>query len=309
MIGLSLGHALVARGDQLVILTRGRARDFSHACKECGPGGKVEFVTWTPEASGSWMEVVDGADTVVNLAGAGIVDERWTPERKALLRSSRIVSTKLLSEAIAKAKRKPSVLVSASAIGRYGLRTGSRIVTEEDPAGDDFLAVLTRDWEAAAAPARDAGVRVCHPRIGLVLGREGGVYAKLAPLFRAYVGGPVGSGEQYVAWVHLRDASRAFECLIERKDLEGAFNVAAPEPVTMNTFASALGETLHRPAVMRVPPFAVKLAMGSEAASSVLSGQRAIPKRLVDAGFAFVFPDVRSALEDLAATGAEAAAQ
>jgi uncharacterized protein (TIGR01777 family) len=180
------------------------------------------------------------------------------------------------------------------------VRTGDRVVTEDDPVGDDFLAILTRDWEAVTAPVRDAGVRVCLPRFGLVLGRDGGVFAKLAPIFRAYVGGPVGSGEQYMPWVHLRDAARALEFLIERKDLEGAFNVAGPEPVTMNAFAEALGEALHRPALMRVPAFAVKLAMGSEAAEVVLTGQRAIPKRLVDSGFAFVFPDVRSALADLA---------
>lgn len=300
MIGRALGHALVARGDQLVVLTRGRARDLSHACKECGLGGKVELATWTPEEAGAWIDLVDGADAVVHLAGASVADERWTAERKALLRSSRIESTKLLASAIAKAKNKPSVFVSASAVGHYGLRTGDKIITEEDPVGDDFLAILTRDWEAAASPARDAGVRVCHPRIGLVLGHDSGVYAKLAPIFRAYVGGPVGAGTQYMPWVHLRDVARALEVLIDRKDLEGAFNVAAPEPVTMNAFAEALGESLHRPSLMRVPPFAVKIAMGSEAASAVLSGQRAIPKRLVDAGFAFVFPDLPSALADLA---------
>lgn len=245
------------------------------------------------------MAVVDGADAVVHLAGASVADERWTKERKALLRSSRVESTKLLAEAIVKAKKKPSVFVSGSAVGHYGMKTQDRIVTEGDPAGDDFLAKLTRDWEAAASPVREAGIRTAHPRLGLVLGRGGGVFAKLEPLFRAFVGGPVGDGNQYMPWVHLHDTVRALETLIQRSDLEGAFNVVAPEPVTMNAFAEALGEALRRPSVMRVPAFAVKMAMGWEAAEVVLTGQRAIPKRLVDAGFAFVFPDLRSALADL----------
>jgi uncharacterized protein (TIGR01777 family) len=299
-VGRALCHALVARGDEAVILTRGRAHGVAHACKECGAGGKLEFASWTPERAGAWTDLIDGADAVVHLAGASVADERWTDERKAVLRSSRIESTKLLAEAIARAKRKPAVFVSASAVGHYGMRTGDAVVTEETEAGDDFLAVLTTDWEDAASAARDAGVRTCHPRFGLALGRGGGVFGKLAPLFRAFVGGPVGTGTQYMPWVHLRDAVSAIEAMIDRRDLEGPYNVVAPEPVTMAAFAKALGEALHRPALLRVPPAVVKLAMGAEAAESVLTGQRAIPKRLVDAGFAFVFPDLPSALADLA---------
>jgi uncharacterized protein (TIGR01777 family) len=300
LVGRALCHALVARGDEAVVLTRGPARDLSHACAECGAGGKISFATWSPEQAGPWMDVVDGADAIVHLAGAAVADERWTEARKALLRSSRVRSTELLTEAIGGAKKRPGVFVCASGVGHYGMKTGDQIVTEDDPAGDDFLARLTVDWEAAAGVASASGVRVCTPRLGLVLGRRGGVYAKMAPLFRAFVGGPIGSGAQYVPWVHIRDASRALELMIDRADLSGAFNVSAPEPVTMNAFAGALGASLDRPAAMRVPAFAVKLAVGAEAAEAVLTGQRAIPKRLVDAGFAFVFPDLRSALADLA---------
>jgi len=298
-VGRALGHSLVARGNQVTILTRGPARDLEHACSDCGAGGKVGFTTWTPDKAGDWMKVVDGADAVVNLTGASVADERWTPERKELLRSSRIESTKLLARAIAEAKSKPSVFVSVSGVGHYGMKTGDEVVTEDSPVGDDFLAKLTTDWEEAALAAKEAGVRTCWPRFGLVLGRGGGVYGKLEPLFRAYIGGPVGDGKQYMPWVHLRDTVRAVEAMIDRSDLEGVYNVTAPEPVTMNELAEAMGEALHRPSVMRVPAFAVKLAMGSEAAEAVLTGQRALPKRLVDAGFAFVFPDLRSALEDL----------
>jgi uncharacterized protein (TIGR01777 family) len=299
-VGRALCHAIVARGDLAVVLTRGPSRDVCHACSECGAGGKVVLETWTPEGPGAWMDVVDGADAVVHLAGASIADERWTDERKRQLRSSRVESTKLLAQAIAKAKKKPSVLVSVSGVGHYGMKAGDRVLTEADPPGDDFLARLTCEWESAADPAREAGVRVVHPRFGLVLGHGGGVYGKLAPLFRSFVGGPVGDGKQYVPWVHIRDTVRAIEAMIVRSDLEGAYNVTAPEPVTMNEFAETLGASLNRPSLMRVPAFAVKMAMGAEAAEAVLTGQRAIPKRLVDAGFAFVFPDLASALADLA---------
>jgi uncharacterized protein (TIGR01777 family) len=249
------------------------------------------------------MDRIDAADAVVHLAGAGVADERWTDERKKQLRASRIDTTNLIVEAIQKATKKPSVLVSVSGIGHYGMKTGDTIVTEESPMGDDFLAILTRDWENAGEPVRDAGVRVVHPRLGLVLGRGGGIYAKLAPLFKSYVGGPLGDGKQYVPWVHLRDVVRALEAMIDRRDLDGAYNVVAPEPVTMDVFAHELGASLNRPALMRVPAFAVKMRLGAEAAEAVLTGQRAIPKRLVDAGFAFVFPELRSALADLALDG------
>ncbi len=246
------------------------------------------------------MKLIDGVDAVVHLAGASVADERWTEERKRLLWSSRIESTRLLAEAIAEAKHKPSVFVSASAVGRYGTSTGDVTLTEESPAGSDFLAKLCVAWEAAAVPAAEAGVRVVHPRIGLVLGRSGGVYQKLAPLFRAFVGGPLGHGAQYMPWIHVRDVVRALVAMIVRDDLRGAYNLTAPEPVTMNAFATAMGESLGRPSVFRVPAIAMKLALGTEAATAVLTGQRAVPKRLIEAGFEYVFPDLPSALADLA---------
>ena len=294
--------ALTERGDDVVVLSRG-----SRSAGRCGLGprptcfrgsGKVEVVTWTPEKSGSWMRTVDGADAVVHLAGAGVLDEAWTTERRQVLRKSRIRSTELLAKAIVRAERKPRVFVSGSAVGLYGTSTGDRTLTEADPPGDDFLATLCRDWEAAAAPAREAGVRVCHPRIGLVLGRDGGILAKMIPAFRAFVGGPVGSGAQYMGWVHVADTVRALEHAMAT-EVVGPFNVTAPEPVTMATFAHTLGETLGRPALLRVPPFAVKLAFGARA-EVVLTGQRAVPRRLSDSGFAFLFPELASALADIA---------
>jgi len=296
--------ALTERGDDVVVLSRGSHVGHRH----CGLGprpacfrgsGKVELVTWTAEKAGDWARFLDGADAVVHLAGAGILDGAWTPYRRETLRSSRIRSTELLAAAIAKAERKPRVFVSGSAVGYYGTSAGDRVLDEEAPPGDDFLAELCVEWEDVAAAAREAGVRVCHPRMGLVLGRHGGMLTKMLPAFRAFLGGPVGTGAQYMGWVHLDDAVRSLEHALD-SGLAGPFNVTAPEPVTMETFAQVLGTSLGRPARLRVPSFAVKLAFGDRA-EALLTGQRAVPKRLVESGFAFVFPELASALADLVA--------
>jgi uncharacterized protein (TIGR01777 family) len=297
-VGRAVVHALMARGDVPVVLTRGQPRWVAHACGECGVGSKAELVKWTPDEPGEWQATIDGADAVINLAGANVGDGRWTPERMEAIRSSRVRATTLLAEAMAAAKSKPKVFVSASACGYYGIDTADRVLTEESPPGDDFLARVCKDWEAAADPARQAGIRVVHPRIGLVLGRGGGLLGRMVPFFRAFLGGPVGRGDQYVSWVHMRDVVQSFETLLERDDLSGAFNVTAPEPVTMNAFAETLAEVMRRPALFRVPEFAVKLAMG-QMSEIVLTGPRAVPRRLVDAGYAFVFPELASALADL----------
>jgi uncharacterized protein (TIGR01777 family) len=256
----------------------------------------VELAEWSPEKWGAWSRCVDGADAVVHLAGAAVLDEAWTHERKEELRSSRIRGAELLSEAIARAEKKPRVFISGSAIGYYGIQAADAVLNEESPPGDDFLAKLAVDWEDAAKGAAAAGVRVCHPRMGLVLG-HGGMLEKMLPAFKAYVGGPVGTGAQYMSWIHIVDAVRALEYALDT-DLSGPFNVTAPYPVTMDTFAHSLGSVLHRPSVVRVPPFAVELALG-ERSAAVLNGQRAIPERLDARGFAFVFPDVTSALADI----------
>ncbi|MCL2722797.1 MAG: TIGR01777 family oxidoreductase [Polyangiaceae bacterium] len=301
-IGRKLVRSLCERGDDVTIFTRRRASacgaGFGARPTCCRGSGKVELVPWTPDRPGPWQNLVDGADAVVNLAGAGIFDERWTPDRKRVLRDSRILSTTLLAEAVERATNKPGVFVSGSAVGYYGTHCGDRALIEDDLAGTDFLAQLTIEWEAAAAPARDAGVRVCHPRTGIVLGTDGGMLAKLLPLFRAYVGGPVGHGTQFIAWIHAADVIRAIEHAIDHASMSGPFNMVAPEPATMNDFARELGDALDRPSHVRVPALAVKLALG-EGSDAVLTGQRAVPHRLVAEGFAFLFPELASALADL----------
>jgi uncharacterized protein (TIGR01777 family) len=295
-IGRSLVRSLSERGDDVVVLSRGHDTLCPGPRAGCMRGsGKVELATWTPEQGGDWQRVVDGADAVIHLAGASVLDGRWTPEFKKVLRSSRIASTKLLAEAIARAEKKPRVFVSGSAVGYYGTSTGDRVLSESDPPGDDFLATLVRDWEDAA---KGAGVRICHPRIGIVLGHRGGALAKMLPFYRAFVGGPVGDGKQYIPWIHMADTVGALEYAIANESVVGPFDVTAPDPVTMNDFSHALAKAVGRPAPFRVPAFAVKLAMG-EAAVAVLTGQRAIPKKLVETGFAFVFPELASALADL----------
>ncbi len=292
-LGRALVPSLVERGNDVVVLSRRAGQ------KKNG----VEQIAWTPEAAGDWMEVVDGADGVIHLAGAGVLDERWTPERKAMLRSSRIESTRLLSAAIAKAKKKPRVFVSGSAVGYYGIATGDRILEEDAPPGDDFLAKLCVDWEASTKEARAAGVRTCEARIGVVVGHGGGMLEKMLPAFKAFVGGAVGPGDQWLGWIHLADTVRALEhALDDASGLDRPFNVTAPEPVTMERFAKALGRAMGKPSFCRVPSFMVKIAVG-EGAEAVLSGQRAIPRRLMDSGFAFLFPDIDSALADLVGAG------
>ena len=258
----------------------------------------LRVVAWTPEERGSWMDEVDGADVVVHLAGAGVMDERWSAARIGLILSSRVEPAKLLSEAIVRAATKPSVFVSASGVGFYGTRKDDVICTESTPPGDDVLAKVCVDWEKAAHGAREAGVRVANPRIGIVLG-DGGALPQLVAPYKAFVGGPVGDGTQWTSWVHWKDVIRAIEFAAENKAIDGAFNITAPQPVTMNELAKTIGAVLHRPSAFRVPAFAMRAAMGAERAEVLLTGQRALPKVLEQNGFAFEFPELRAALENL----------
>ena len=235
---------------------------------------------WSPEKAGDWMSVVDGADAVVHLAGAAVLDERWSEERKRVLWDSRVRSAELLAEAIQRASHKPKVFVSSSHVAYYGMKEGDNVLAEDAPPGDDFLAKLCIDWEKAA---RASGIRTVTPRIGFVLAKQGGMIAKLVPIYNAYMGGPIGDGRQYHAWIHLADCVRALEHAIEREDCVGAINVTAPDPVTANDFAQMLGDAMDRPSVMRVPPIALKLRLG-ESADVLLTGQRAVPKKLVEQG-------------------------
>ncbi|MGO8993281.1 MAG: TIGR01777 family oxidoreductase [Polyangiaceae bacterium] len=289
-IGRPLVAALVARGDEVCVVTRdpGRARS------ELPSAAILE--AWS--AHEAWSARVQAADAVVQLAGEGVADARWTPERLARIRSSRVDTTEALAAEIARAQKKP-VFVSGSAVGIYGTRKDDEVVDEQGPAGDDVLAQVCTAWEAAVGPARRAGARVAIMRTGIVLGRGGGALAKMLPAFKAFAGGPLGDGGQWLSWIHIEDAVRGILFAIDSADFDGAFNLTAPKPVTMNDFARAIGGAVHRPCMMRVPGLALKIALGDGLAETLLTGQRAVPARLERAGFLFRFEELGAALADL----------
>lgn len=245
-----------------------------------------------------FMPPADGwesQDAVVHLAGAGIADRRWSAARKAAIRSSRIEGTEQLCRALAAAPRPPRTLVCASAIGVYGDR-GDEPLDESSTAGDDFLAAVCRDWEAATEPARAAGIRVVNLRFGVVLSARGGALAKMLPPFRMGGGGPVGNGRQWMSWVALDDAIGAIYHAVRNDSLAGPVNAVAPEPSRNADFGRTLGRTLSRPAFAPLPAFAARLAFGELADALLLASQRVAPTRLLESGYRFRYPDLASAL-------------
>jgi uncharacterized protein (TIGR01777 family) len=251
-------------------------------------------VAWNP-ATGELGGAGVGPDGVVNLAGASIGGGRWTADRKAVLRASRIDTTRALVGALAKMNVRPSVLVSASAIGIYGNR-GDELLTEESTAGMDFLAELARDWEAEALKAESLGIRVVLARFGIILAREGGALAKMLLPFKLGAGGRLGSGQQWMSWVTLEDVIGILRMAIEKATVRGAVNVVAPQPVKNAEFTKVLAKALHRPALFPAPAFALRLALGEMADALLLSSQRVVPQRLEQAGFRFAHADLTTAL-------------
>ncbi len=242
---------------------------------------------------GPWTAEVDGADAVVNLAGDSIAAQRWTPARKQVLRSSRIDLTRLLVTAITNAERRPAVLVNASAVGYYGDR-GDAPLNEADPPGEGFLARLVVDWERAA---REAPTRSVQLRFGVVVGPRSEAVARMALPFRFFVGGPIGSGRQWLPWVHRDDAVGFIQTALADTDVEGPINVTAPETVRNRDFARTLGRVLRRPSWMPVPALALRIAVG-ELADALLASQRVLPTRASALGYAFRYPTLMPALAD-----------
>jgi uncharacterized protein (TIGR01777 family) len=255
---------------------------------------------WDPESGAIEEAALEGVDAVVHLAGANIAGGRWSEARKALLCSSRVGPTRRLAETLARRKRKPRVLVSASALGYYGHR-GDTWLTERDAPADDFLGRLSVEWEAATAPAREAGIRVVNPRLGIVLSPAGGALAKMLPPFKAGLGGVVGPGTQYMSWIALDDLVAVIQHLLDRSDLAGPVNAVAPSPVTNAELTKTLGRVLGRPTLVPVPAFALRLALG-EMAETLLASTRLRPQRLLDTGFRFRFPELEGALRHVLGT-------
>ncbi|PZN04297.1 MAG: TIGR01777 family protein [Bacillota bacterium] len=307
LIGSALARRLQREGREVIVLTRSVAASGVGGSGGAGVGdGPLRYVAWTAAPVGPgeprppWWEVVAGAAAVVNLAGASIAAGRWTPRQKQRIRESRLQATRALVQAIEAAEPRPAVLVSGSAVGYYGPR-GDEVVDEATPAGDDFLSRVCVAWEAEARKAAVAGVRVALVRTGLVLAREGGALPRLVLPFRLGAGGPLGSGRQWMPWIHLDDLVALLVFLIERPGLEGPFNGTAPNPVRNRDFARSLGRVLGRPSWLPAPAFALRLALGEMADALLLSGQRAVPRRAQQAGFRFRFPEVEPALRDLLA--------
>jgi uncharacterized protein (TIGR01777 family) len=249
-----------------------------------------------PGSSGSnWWADFNGADVVVNLAGAGLADQRWTAARKAELWRSRIDSTRSLLAAIGHVKHRPTLFVQQSAVGYYG-STGDAVIDEASGPGSDFLAKLCADWEAESRPAEALGCRRVVIRTGLALSAEGGLLDRMLLPFRLFIGGPIGSGRQYMSWIHLHDWVSMVTWAIENSDVTGVLNATAPKPVTNKALGKALARAIHRPSLVPAPPFALRLLFGEMADAMLLTGQRVMPKKALEMKFGFRYPDVDLAM-------------
>jgi uncharacterized protein (TIGR01777 family) len=284
LIGTALQERLRADGHEVVPIVRRE--------------GVPASIFWDPARGRLDPRDLEGLDAVVHLAGESIGDRRWNAEHKRRVLESRRAGTTLLCEALAATSRRPAVLVSGSAVGFYGDR-GDEVLTEQSAPGRGFLTEIVTTWEGATAPAEAAGIRVAHLRTGIVLDRDGGALPKMALPFKLLLGGRLGSGRQWMSWIHLDDEVGAIRFLLEH-DVRGPVNATAPTPVTNAVFAKELGRALHRPAVVPVPAFGPRLLLGREMADSLLFiSQRALPEVLVSNGFRFEHPDLDEALASI----------
>jgi len=284
LIGASVVKALLARGDEVTPLVR----------RPPVPGSGE--ARWDPSDGSIDTGALEGADAVIHLAGAGLGDKRWSTSRRREIVSSRVQSTSLLARTMAGLGRSPAVMVSASAVGFYGDR-GEEELTEDSTPGRGFLADLCQAWEDATEPAAQAGVRVVRLRSGVVLSAHGGALRRQLPLFRIGLGGRLGNGRQWLSWISLPDEVGAVLHTLDKADLHGPVNATAPSPTTNRDFTRALGRVLHRPSVLAVPGFALRVALGADLASEmVLAGQRVFPTRLTATGYVFDHPDLDTAL-------------
>ena len=288
LIGTGIVRALQARGDAVTVLSR-------DADKARAALGDVEAHAWRPQDEPAPAAALSGRDAVVHLAGASVA-QRWTDDARRAIHDSRELGTRNLVAGLAAAEPRPGVLVSASGVNYYGPR-GDEPLTEDAPAGDDFLARVCIAWEREAAAARELGLRVATLRTAVVLDQNGGALSKMLPFFRLGIGGPVAGGRQYLPWIHAEDIVGLYLAALDGAEWVGAANACAPEPATNRDFSRALGRALHRPAVAPVPGFAVRLLYG-DMAEIVTEGQRTVPMRALERGYAFRHTDLGEALRD-----------
>jgi uncharacterized protein len=299
-IGRRLSASLVKDGHEVVILTRGQRRAFPPPLAGEGQGGGLRYVTWDARsANGDWVNELSEAQAVVNLAGASIGSWPWTRQRMAELLSSRLSATAALVRALERtpAGRRPAVLVSASGIDYYGDR-GDEVITEESHAGDSFLAALSKEWETEAQKAEPLGVRVVRIRTAMVFGREAFAFRLLTLPFRFFVGGPLGNGRQWFTWIHIDDLVGLYRLALMTQEVSGPVNAVAPDIRREAELAKEVGRVLHRPALIPVPSFALRLVLGKEA-QLLLHGRRAEPAKAKAAGYHFQFGGLPQALEDI----------
>ncbi|MEH2065757.1 MAG: TIGR01777 family oxidoreductase [Nostoc sp.] len=293
-VGSLLVQRLHGEGHKIVVLTRNTAFAQKVFPSEAFPN--VEIVAYTPNTSGSWQNVISSCDGVINLAGEPIGEGRWTPERKQEILNSRKLGTQKIVEAIANANPKPSVLINASAIGYYGT-SETATFDETSLSGNDFLAQVCQAWEAEARKVKDAGVRLVILRFGIALG-NGGALGKMIPPFKLFAGGPIGSGRQWFSWIHVDDLVNLIVEALTKPEIEGVYNATAPKPVRMADLSQALGQVMNRPSWLPVPAFAIEALLG-DGAIVVLEGQQVIPKRTVETGFEYKYPNLQSALTEI----------
>ena len=284
LIGSALVSALEEGGHRVRRLTR-------------SGGSSEDVVRWDPSAGEIDAGRIEGVDAVVHLAGENIAG-RWTDAKKARIRDSRVRGTRLLAETLARLPTPPAVMVSASATGYYGDR-GNELLSEESAPGDNFLAGVGQEWEAAADPAREAGVRVVNPRFGIVLSTEGGALGTTLPIFKLGVGGKIGSGRQYWSWIAIDDVVGAILHILTKDSLEGPVNVTVPDPPTNSEYTSVLGRVLGRPTVFPLPAPAARIMLGQLADELLLASQRIEPARLKETGYSYRYPELEGALRHL----------
>lgn len=301
-IGSALCKALSQEGHELLLLSRHPERHpqiSSHRPDSQSPDtnpavvSKVTVLSWDDQEWKQWMSTCEG---VINLAGEPIASGRWTTDQKVKIQDSRVQSTRCLVEAMASLSKRPSVFINASAIGYYGSH-GDELMDESSGPGTDFLATTCQAWESEARRAEDLGLRVVRLRIGLVLATDGGVLSKMLPPFRFYIGGPLGSGRQWVSWIHRDDVVGLVGWVLGQPTLTGVINLTAPEPVIMREFCRTLGRVLHRPSWISVPSLLLRIGLG-EMADLLLTGQRVVPRIALDQGYRFRYPHLEGALEN-----------
>ena len=286
-IGSDICIQLLQKDYELILITRNPSK------YEADKAKNLRYVSWDD----SLNAIMDEADAVIHLAGEPVIGGRWNEEVKKKIYDSRIHSTRKLVQAMAAALNKPKVFISASASGFYG-NSGINWRSEEDSSGEDFLATVCVDWEKEAQAAKELGIRVVHPRIGIVLGPDGGALKNMLPPFRLGLGCSIGPGTQFMSWIHLRDLTRAIIHLLEEDGIQGPVNMCAPEPVTMDVFTQVLAKTIHRPNLFTVPSFALKFLFG-EGAQPILDSIRMKAGVLEASGFTYMYEDLEEALIDL----------